>query len=409
MTGLRALILATTLALAVLAAAFALSASATALCEAEETECTGLNPYIEETTMAASLSGESTATIKTSLGTITCSQSTLAGHTRETEASPLPFDLTGMTLAKCKFGTTECTSSEVINLSYSGSLAWVGSGDGTATIAAGESGKSPGAVLSCKILGFPVTCTATAKEQSWQMNGGSPAHIVAKEASMTITGSGCPTSGTFSAEYAVSEPNPVFVAQKAAHTKLCKEVKVNPCNNAYGALGLIEATASTNPKFELEYNTVKKTVTCTVSTLKAKTNVAEGTPLYGELTDLTFDKCGDGTNNCTVKANNLPYQMAIEASEDFKGTGRVTFRSSGKGHPEIAIVCGAAYTCEFEEEEMRSLRFEGNTGAKLEIWAGMSRTEAADKKCGNLLQWNNLVTTTEYKISNPAAVWPSRG
>jgi hypothetical protein len=294
----------------------------------------------------------------------------------------------------------------VIHLPYGAALTSTGGGSGTVAIGKGESGESPGAAMTCTIFGFPVKCTATAAAQTWKLSGGNPSHLIANEVKMSVSGTFCPAEATFSAEYEVTSPKPLFVAAKVPFTKLCENAKVDKCGNPFKKATTLEAAATNAVKFEFKFKDNPVKVACGQSEMKGKTTADEGTPLFGELTSLTFAKCDNG---CAITAKSLPYQIFMEATGG--GKGRFGLRSSGVGHPELEFKC-TAETCSYEAEdgEIERQRFNGGAPATVEVDTVLLRTAASDDDCGSSLFWGEAIKNTIYSFSVPkAGAWLSRG
>jgi hypothetical protein len=54
-------------------------------------------------------------------------------------------------------------------------------------------------------------CTATASSVTLDVDGGSPATVLAKEEPLTISGFGCGSSGSWTASYVVTSPSSLFL------------------------------------------------------------------------------------------------------------------------------------------------------------------------------------------------------
>lgn len=198
MKYLKMLGLAALAAVAAMAILGASSASAVVLCKENKSPCPEAQQYPSGTKISAKLVAGTKAVLTGSL-TVECSASTVSGETTAKSGSPLPGKITGLTFSTC----TTCPTVTAESLPYSATANATGGGNGTMTVS------NPKVKLS-GCFGF-ATCTATAASVTLDLVGGSPGRVKAVKEPLTISGFGCGSSGTWSAEYEITAPNPVFI------------------------------------------------------------------------------------------------------------------------------------------------------------------------------------------------------
>lgn len=199
-----------TSALAIVAAAFvgASSASATSLCKIKAEICPAESIYPAKTKIKARLKEGTEAVLKSSVGTIKCKGSVSRGETLEASGSPLIGTQTEMSFLECVFGSTACTvTTEHLPWKVEGTE--IEPGNGFVTVSSGGSG-TPQAHVVC---GSFINCTWGEKKITLDGEGGSPAIERLLEVELErISGLICPTTAKATAEYEVTEPQPVFVS-----------------------------------------------------------------------------------------------------------------------------------------------------------------------------------------------------
>ncbi len=179
------------------------NASADVLCEeglqvVEEVEAC-LAPYPEATTVKGSAKE---ASFVSGEFKVTCNVELVWEAEEALEPGEgLEGQVKSLTFSSCKGA---CSSAKATGLPY-GALA-IGSkeGDGTVTwTATGEEG--PGVMFSgC----FGSSCGYESEELAFSVDGGEPAHVAGKGLTMERTsGTFCPASGSFSADYELQQPN----------------------------------------------------------------------------------------------------------------------------------------------------------------------------------------------------------
>lgn len=177
------------------------TASATKLCPTNTSPCP--NPYKKGTSIKAQLVPGTVSTMSSGFVTIQCTQSEMNGKTTSEGGSKVAVkgSITSVTWKGCKTTSgTSCTAS-ALNTPWGAEVNGSG-GNGTMTVT-GAAGK-----FTCS-----ATCEYEAKSASVSVTGGGPAIIKANNVSFSKIGGSflCSSSASWSAEYEVTAPNPVFV------------------------------------------------------------------------------------------------------------------------------------------------------------------------------------------------------
>ncbi len=185
-------------ALAATAIVGATSASAVVLCKENKSPCPEAQQYPSGTKISAQLVAGTKAVLTGTLN-VECSVSTVSGETTAKSGSPLPGKITGLTFKTC----TTCPTVTAESLPYAASVTASGAGNGGLTVS------NPKVKLS-GCFGF-ATCIASAASVTLDVVGGNPARVKAVKEPLTLSGFGCGSSGTWTAEYEITAPKPVFV------------------------------------------------------------------------------------------------------------------------------------------------------------------------------------------------------
>jgi hypothetical protein len=207
MKHLKMLGLAVVAAAALTAVIGAGTASATELCSTATTTCSGTK-YGVGTEIHAVLESGTTATLTTSITTVTCTESTVQGHvTNAGGAGAVKGQLTALTFGGCtRTGGEECTV-EATNL-------------GTVEVTGGSASKT--GTFSFKVTsktGANVVCgsfinctfsTSSATLEGKNRESGTPT-IKANNISLAREGGICPSTSTWTAAYEVTSPDPLYV------------------------------------------------------------------------------------------------------------------------------------------------------------------------------------------------------
>ena len=186
------------------------SASATALCSANEEECA--SPLGTGTTVKASLKAGTEAVLVTDLATVKCTTSSTSGKTTSGAGPSVAGVIETLSFSGCKAGALNCTVGSALSLPYNASITATGGGNGKLVVSKGSGGGNPGATVTC--LGL-IECTFRTPSATLTVTGGNPAVAKAKEVELTErTGLRCPSKeAKWTAEYAVSEPNPLWISE----------------------------------------------------------------------------------------------------------------------------------------------------------------------------------------------------
>jgi hypothetical protein len=188
-----------------LAAPSTAAATTTALCKVNQEPCKAENQYPSGTAVKWRLVAGTTATFA-GMVEHKCSGSTIESKTTAATASPLPLSITAVILGPC----AGCSSWPAINLPWEGGLTTEGGGS---TLTLSKKGSSVGwAMTNCQ---FGINCTMTTTSMALEtvnLESGTP-RIKAVKEPLTVTGSPfCGTSETWTAEYEIVAPDPVYVS-----------------------------------------------------------------------------------------------------------------------------------------------------------------------------------------------------
>jgi hypothetical protein len=201
--------------LAALSLGGASTASATVLCKTASTPCSG-GTYGKGTIIEASLK-TGTSWVVTADKTRSCEEATIKGEVTNapgTTGTPVTGTVTSMKVGKCS-GTVEVTKA------------------GTFSIA--STAKGPVLTLEGFELNLGGGVCFYGGPAATSLTTGTMASISANAALPKISGSICPATASWSAQYTVTAPEPLYVPSEPAATVLCKTAS-NPCSaeNAYG-------------------------------------------------------------------------------------------------------------------------------------------------------------------------------
>lgn len=179
-------------------------ASATKLCPENKSPCPAA--YKKGTSIKAQLVAGTKSVMSSGFVTIECTESTMSGKTTSDGGAGAPVlgEITSVTWKNCKTsGGSSCTTS-ALGTPWPAVVNGSG-GSGTMTIS-GAAGK-----FTCS-----VTCEYEAKSASVSATGGNPAKIKASSVSFSRIGGSflCSSSASWSAEYEVTAPKPLFVVSE---------------------------------------------------------------------------------------------------------------------------------------------------------------------------------------------------
>ena len=376
------------LAVAMTAAAMALIASSalatpTALCKsaAELPSCGESNQYPSGTSIEAS---STNAAIETSIGKVTCSESSLKGKITASSGEPLPVELSQWSLAGCiihTIGSPKCTVTEVGEPSP-GSIAWKESGNGTLALSKGAAGE-PGWALSC--AGF-INCTVTG-QPSLDIAGGSITASNETLQSQTGPGKQCPKTASISGTYSVSSPSPVYVAKASFKTHLCS-TKTSPCTGVEYPAGTAVTASSTN----LIIRNNAADLSCNSSLSGEVSDASAGSV---KITGWSLTGCTSTIGSCTTSSMNLPYSGSVFVGGG--GNGTLAIGSGGLGSPEWHLSC-AFFPCSGISIPSPVATLEGGNPAKLIF------REVRVEPVGSCLITTGRLSAT-YNVTAPSPVF----
>jgi hypothetical protein len=193
--------------MAIMAFVGAGTASATALCKANETTCTAGNTYAIGTSIHAVLEPGQIAHLEAGPVNDECEESTMQGKSTKA-GTPIIGTIEQLTFAKCS-----CTTSNAIHLPYKSEGAAGAGGNGTLTASTSGAGK-PGGTVTCA----GVHCVYETASAAVSVTGGTPATAAANVEMALNTGESdflCLFTGAahWKANYNVTSPSPLFITK----------------------------------------------------------------------------------------------------------------------------------------------------------------------------------------------------
>lgn len=305
MRSLKSLAVIVVSSLAAMAAIGVSSASATELCSTVTSPCSGTK-YGSGTSLEATLVKETKATLGGGSVTVTCSGMTLKGETTSAGSGAegvVSGTVTTLSFQECKAGEVNCTV-ETKNLPYVAEISAIEAGDG-AVFLTDPTGLS--AAVKCGVI----SCTFTAAEAEFALNGGNPALLTASKAPFQGSGGGsCPAAPTLSAEMQVGKPAPM----QAVGTGIW--MRANP-----GALNYGPVTVG---------NTVDKLITFRY--VGGGAGPFEMLPVFtenlkGTAFSVAIDGGGKPLENCA----------AIKFTQGVQCTAEIRFKPESKGMKETKV------------------------------------------------------------------------
>lgn len=282
---LLALVIAALAGIALLGAS---SASATVLCKTATNPCT--ETYAKGTTIEASFTSGKNSILHNNVTTIEC-EAAIKGEV--TNAGGEATTVSGIVTA---FTFSSCSAPHTITVLKNGafSISYTSGGNGTL--------KLEGFETEVFIHSWGGSCIYSGTA-SFSLNGGGMASITS--GSITLTRSGgtlgirCGSTGTWTANYTVTAPEPLYVEKEAVpppSAVLCKTA-TNPCTGGTYAKGtMIEAATKAHSILHNAFTTVE----CEATIKGEVTNPGgEGSVVSGTVTALTLSGCTGG-NTVTV-------------------------------------------------------------------------------------------------------------
>jgi len=179
-------------------------AAATLLCDQAATGCPGEpQAYPSGTAIKASLKAGTKAVLKSTLGEVECSTSSLEGKTNAASGKPLAAEFSALSYGSCSSPTLGACEALPKSLPYSATIESSGEHNGTLAFKGSEVLVECGSFLHC-VYALP----------SLKVTGGAPATLSASEVTLTkLSGFFCPTTTKMTVTYAVSAPQPVYVEE----------------------------------------------------------------------------------------------------------------------------------------------------------------------------------------------------
>lgn len=178
------------------------TASATKLCSVNTSPCPAGNTYGKGTSIKVQLVPGAKSTMSSGFVTVTCSESTMSGKTtNEGGAGAVTGEISSATWKSCTSSLGSCTASS-LKTPWPAEVTGSG-GNGTLTV------QHPGAKFTCG----GTTCEYEASKASISVTGGNPAKAKASSISFSKIGGGflCSSTASWSGEYEVTSPNPLFI------------------------------------------------------------------------------------------------------------------------------------------------------------------------------------------------------
>jgi hypothetical protein len=193
-------------AMALMALVGAGTASATKLCKENKTPCPAGSTITSGTAIKGQLVAGTEAVFTTSLLTVKCPESTIEGKTTNAGGGAgvnVKGEITAVSWKNCKSGSTACTTTAL-------GLPWLSEVSGSA---------GSGTMTVSKVAGkftCSVTCEYEAASAATSVTGGSPANVKASSVSFKKIGGSflCPSTATWSSEYEITTPKPLFVVSE---------------------------------------------------------------------------------------------------------------------------------------------------------------------------------------------------
>jgi hypothetical protein len=366
-------------------------ASASLLCTVNESGCSNESVY-EKGEYFTTGAATKNFTFTTSSGNVVCAAEATGKITdMGGEGKAVKGELLGLGVGSCTFNNElPCGwAPKVNNLPYDAEFEGSG-GNGSMAL-------SDASAVSIGITCWAIECTFTAKKITFEVTGGSQAFLAAKNAPVGGTGAKCPATATLTAEFkTTSALHIVGGAAPSPGVRLCK-VNADPCMSVFGGFVVrhpigttLEASLEGSSVFEFLYEGKQREPACEEGTWTGKTTAA-GKPLIGEVSAMSFKKCGGGV--CAVEAQNLGYKAEIEKTSG--GNGTLALASGGGGSPRIEVNCGGAFKCIYKATSV-SLAITGGSPAKLAPSQTLEKDAASGAECGSTMTWK-----ATYKLTKP--------
>jgi hypothetical protein len=257
------------------------------------------------------------------------------------------------------------------------------------TSSANATTKSTGTEITtkCETIFGPVHCIyKTEATDLGTLEGGSPAKLkVSVELPHLETNTHCKKEASWTTEYEVSSPKPLFVEPEQAQTVLCTE-SAAPCPAAKADGEGTEIKASLVSGTKSKIATEFKTIECAKSSLTAKVT-STGEKIGASVEGLSFEEC-----NCEVKVLG---KGTLEL-EHIAGSNNATTKSTGA---ETTIKCSTIFGevhCIYKTEATDLGTLEGGSPAKLKVSVASLPRLTTSGLCKEIAEWS-----AEYEVTSP--------
>jgi hypothetical protein len=326
---------------AVLSLGGASAASATVLCKTAGTPCSG-GTYGKGTIIEASLKTGTTWSV-TADKTRTCEEATIKGEVTSapgTTGTPVTGTVTSMKVGKCS-GVVEVTKAGTFSIASTAK-------GGKLTLEGFEINLGGGVCF----YGGPATTDLTA---------GAMASISANTGLTKISGTSiCPTTASWSAQYTVTAPEPLYLPSEPATTALCKTAS-NPCSleNVYDRGSILKLELKKETQFTFSWGSPYAACQKVLIEGEVTTYAGGGVDVGGSVKEFSFTNCtsmvtvlkkGTFTVHRTSGSNGTLTLKGFEINDGVfctKWTGPAAFALIG-GAPASASIGGSVLGCSAE-------------------------------------------------------------
>lgn len=186
-----------------------------------------------------------------------------------------------------------------------------------------------------------------------------------------------------------------FIGVSAASAVTLCSAAENPCaaKMRYPAGTAIKGTLATGTQAVFKVESIG-TIKCKGSTLAVKTSQESGSPLTGELTNITMSSCSLGSTECSVETSLLGFiEVLVSWSFPFN------FNATLDGGIDFGFHCGALLKCEFTGKNMVLV---GAGGEPATLKSEAIALERKGSICPTESKW-----TSAYEIAGPNPLYGS--
>jgi hypothetical protein len=320
---------------------WASSASATVLCKTAGTPCSG-GTYGKGTIIEASLKAGTSWSV-TADKTRSCEEATIKGEVTSapgTTGTPVTGTVTSMKVGKCS-GVVEVTKTGTFSIASTAK-------GGKLTLEGFEINLGGGVCF----YGGPATTDLTA---------GAMASISASTGLTKISGTSiCPATASWSAQYTVTAPEPLYLPSEPAATALCKTAS-NPCSleNVYDRGSILKLELKKETQFLFIWGSPYVACNKVLIEGEVTTYPGGGVDVGGSIKEFSFTNCtsmvtvakkGTFTVHRTSGTSGTLTLKGFEVNDSVfcsLWTGPAAFALTG-GAPASAAISGHVPFCEFE-------------------------------------------------------------